>query len=328
MLLKLFKGNQPALIIIIIVLTGLIWIKSFIVPSDFASNYELYEMPFWHFINTHTSGFDIIRKIIAFLLLIVNALWLTRINTKFILVKARTYIPTLFFGFICSGMIFLQDLNPALFAVTCLIPAIEIMFDSYKEDKLSYKYFEGALLISLGSMFYARTALFMFVLWSALSILRTTNWREWALSIVGFLLPYIFLILILYLTDRNIPDYFIKIATNFRITRGVDFLNLYSIIFYAFVLFLISIASFQMIRIYQGLKIYARMYYRVLFWMFILTLIFILVFYNNSAELIYFLAIPVSYLLTFYFYSLKLNWLGEILFSFFIGLLILSVIMG
>jgi len=328
MLLKLFKGNQPALIIIIPVLTGLLWIKSFVDPSDFKLNYDLNEMPFWHFINTQTAGFNIIRKIIALLLLITNALWLSRISTKFILVKSRTYLPSLLFGFICSGLVLLQDLNPALFAVSCFIPAIEKIFDSYKEEDLSYKYFEAALLISLGSMFYARAALFMFVVWVALAILRTTNWREWILSVIGFILPYIFLALILYLLDRNIPDYFSKITANFRITRGVSFLNLYSIIFLAFVMFLVGIASFQMIRIYQGLKIYARMYYRIFFWIFIITLIIISVFYNQSAGLIYFLAIPVSYILTFYFYSLKRAWLGEIQFTFFISLLILAVIMG
>jgi formate hydrogenlyase subunit 3/multisubunit Na+/H+ antiporter MnhD subunit len=168
----------------------------------------------------------------------------------------------------------------------------------------------------------------MFVVWAALAILRTTNWREWTLSVIGFILPYIFLALILYLLDRNIPDYFSKITANFRITRGVSFLNLYSIIFLAFVMFLVGIASFQMIRIYQGLKIYARMYYRIFFWIFIITLIIISVFYNQSAGLIYFLAIPVSYILTFYFYSLKRDWTGEIQFTFFISLLILAVIMG
>jgi len=328
MLLKLFKGNQPALIIIIPLFTALLWIRSFIDPSVFKLNFDVNEMPLWHFINIHTAGFIVIRKIIAFILLITNSLWLSRISTKFILVQPRTYLPALFFGFICSGMVFLQDLNPALFAVTCFIPALEKMFGSYKKEELSYKYFEAAMLISVGSLFYSRAALLMFVLWTALAILRTPNWREWALSLVGFILPYIFLILILYMLDINIKDYFNNIITNFRIGRGVHYFNLFSIICYAFVLFLVVIASFQMIRIYHGLKIYARMYYRIFFWMFVLILIFGLAFYNQSAELLYFLAIPISYILTFHFYSLKLDWLGEILFTAFIALTGLSVALG
>ena len=327
-MLKIFKGSQPALLIIIPVLTGLLWIKSFIQPPDIKLDYELFEMPFWHFINTHTAGLDIIRKIIAFILLIINALWLTRINTKFILIKARTYLPAFFFGFICSSLVFMQDLNPALFAVTLFIPAVERMFDSYKEEELSYKYFEAALLISLSTMFYSRAAFFMIIVWIALSILRAPNWRDWALTVAGFILPYIFLVFLLYFTDKNIPDYFSKIATNFRITRGMEFLNLYYIIFFLFILFLIGISSLQMIRIYQGMKIYARAYYKVLFWVFIFTLIFISLFYNQSAELLYFLAVPISYILTFYFYSLKLNWIGEILFSLFFGMVIFVVILN
>jgi hypothetical protein len=328
MLLKIFKGNQPALIVIIPLFTGLLWIKTFIDPSDVKLNFDLNEMPLWHFINAYTADLIIVRKIIAWILLIANSLWLTRICTKFILVKTRTYLPALFYGFICSGMVFLQDLNPALLTVIFLIPAIEKMFDSYKEEELSYKYFEAALLISLGSMFYSRAALFMFVLWIALAILRTPNWREWTISVIGFILPYIFLTLILYLLDKNIGDYFYKIALNFRISRGVSFFNLYSIIYYAFLLFLVAVSSFQIISIYQGLKIYARIYYRIFFWMFILTLIFGIAFFNQASELIYFLAIPISYILTFYFYSLKLDWLGEILFTFFIILTGLSVVMG
>jgi hypothetical protein len=328
MLLRLFKGNQPALIIIVPLFTGLLWIKTFIYTSDIKLNFDPSEMPLWHFINSYTAGLNIIRKIIALILLIANSLWLSRISTKFILVKIRTYLPALFYGFICSGMVFLQDLNPALFAVIFLIPAIEKMFSSYKEEELSYKYFEAALLISIGSMFYSRAALFMFVLWTALAILRTPNWREWTTSVIGFILPYIFLTLILYLLDKNIGEYYFNIASNFRISRDVNFFNLFSIINYSFLLFLVAIASFQMIRIYQGLKIYARIYYRIFFWMFILTLMFGIAFYNQSAELLYFLAIPISYILTFYFYSLKLDWLGEIMFTCFIIVTGLSVAMG
>jgi hypothetical protein len=234
----------------------------------------------------------------------------------------------LFFGFICSSLVFLQDLNPAIFAVSFFIPVTERIFLSYKEEELSYKYFEAGFLISLGSLFYSRTAFLIIIVWIALSILRSRDWREWALTITGFVVPYLFLVFILYFTDRNIPEYFIKMAANFRIIRGMEFMNMYYIIFFLYILFLIGISSLQMVRIYQGLKIYARAYYKIFFWMFLLILIVISVFYNQSAEFIYFLAVPISYILTFYFDSLKLNWLGEILFTLFVSLVIVVVILN
>ncbi len=327
-MLKLFKGSQPALIIIIPLLTGLIWLKSFLQPTEFELTYDLYEMPLWDILNTFLGNNVIIRKISAIILLIVNALWLSRINTKFILVKARTYLPTLFYGFICSSFLPLQDLNPALIAVTLFIQAVNLMFESYKEEKLSYKYFESALLISCASLFYAPAALFMVIVWIGLSILKTPRWRDWIFTIIGFIFPYIFILTILYFTDTDIPGYFSNFIVNFKITRGFDYLGSVEIIYFSFLLLLILVASGTMIGVYQGLKIYARIYYRVFFWIFLFTMGIFFGLYNRSFELIYFSALPVSYLLTFYFYSIRSRLIGEILFSIFIGLIIVVEVMG
>ncbi|KPK88192.1 MAG: hypothetical protein AMS27_00090 [Bacteroides sp. SM23_62_1] len=327
-MLKLFKGNQPALIVIIPLLTGLIWLRSFINPDNINITFDLYEMPFWHFINNASQNQIIIRKIAAFIILIINALWLSRINTRFILLKGRTYLMTLFYGFICSTYLPLHDLNPALLAVTLFIPSIELLLASYKEEKLSYKYFEAALLISIGSFFYSKAAAFLVIIWIALTILKTPGWREWVFTIVGFILPYLFLVTVLYVTNKNIPDYFGKIVMNFNITRGFDYLNMPVVINYAFLFLLILLASGLMIRVYQGLKIYARIYYRFIFWIFVFVLGLFFGLFNHSIELMYFFALPVSYILTFYFFSIRSRLFGEILFGIFIGLIILVVVMS
>lgn len=326
-MLKLFKGNQPALIVIIPLLTGLIWLRSFLKPDDFNITYDLYEMPFWHFINSFTQNHEVIRKIVAIIILIINALWLSRINTRFIILKGRTYLPVLFYGFICSTFVPMQDLNPALLAVTTFIPSVELLLSSYKEEKLSYKYFEAALLVSVGSLFYSRAALFLVIIWIGLSLLKAPAWREWIFTIIGFILPYLFLVTVLYVTGRDIPGYFGNIIINFKITRGFNYLNTVEIINYSFLFLLILMASVSMITVYQGLKIYARTYYRMFFWIFVFVSGLFFSLYNYSIDLIYYFALPVSYLLTFYFYSIRSRLIGEILFSIFIGLIILVDVM-
>jgi len=326
-MLKLFKGSQPALIIIILLLTGLMWIRSFFQPAEFQLTYDLYEMPLWHFLNSFLGNSEIIRKIIAMILLIINALWLSRMNTKFILVKTRTYLPTLFYGFICSSFLPMLDLNPALIAVTLFVQAVDLLFESYKEEKLSYKYFESSLLVSCGSLFYGPAALSMVIIWISLSILKTPGWRDWMFTIIGFILPYLFLLSLLYVFDENVPEYFRNILINFKITRGFDYLDNIKIIYFSFIFILILLASVKMIRVYQGLKIYARIYYRVFFWIFVFTVGIFFSLYNRSFELIYFTTLPVSYILTFYFYSIRSRFLGELLFSIFIGLVLFVEVM-
>ena len=326
-MLKLFKGNQPALIVIIPLLTGLIWFRSFIRPDDFNITYDQYEMPFWHLINTFTQNHEVIRKLAALIILIINSLWLARINTRFIIVKGRTYLPVLFYGFLCSTFVPMQDLNPALLGVTSFIPSVELLMASYKEEKLSYKYFEAALLISVGSFFYSRAAMFMIIIWIGLSVMKKPAWREWIFTITGFILPYLFLVTVLYVTERDIPGYFGNIMINFKITRGIEYLIPVEILNYSFLFLLIMIASVSMIGVYQGLKIYIRTYYRMFFWIFVFVSGLFFGLYNHSIDLIYYFALPVSYILTYYFYSIRSRLIGEILFSIFIGLIILVQVM-
>jgi len=132
-------------------------------------------------------------EIIACILLIVNSLWLTRISTKFILIKTRTYLPALFYGFICSGMVFLQDLNPALFAVICIIPAIEKCLAPIKKRNYHINISKLHCLFQSGVCFI-RGQHYNGCLMDCSCNPKNAKLAEWTISVIGFILPYIFLI--------------------------------------------------------------------------------------------------------------------------------------
>ena len=322
MFLRLLKGNKPGLIILIPLFMCLVWLKTFLQPGENTVGNENFIMPLYKLLHSSLGENNILRKIIALVLLIINSLWLVRLNTKFILIKTRTYLPALFYAFICSSFIPLQDLTPALIASTFFIFTIELMFDSYKDEKLSYKFFEAALLVSIGSLFYAKISLFMTVIWISLILLRPGNWREWMYSFIGFLLPYLFLISIYYLTDQDMQTNITGILSNFNITRGFEYFNRYYFVFYLFLFFLLIVSSIKLIGIYQGLKIYIRKYFKVFFWIFVAAMTFYFAAYNNAVELIYFSTVPVAYIFTYYFISARSKTFLEILFTIFLGLLV------
>ena len=263
---------------------------------------------------------------IALALLITNALWLARMNTKFILIKSRTYLPAIFYALICSSLVAFHDLTPALIASFLFILALEIMFDSHNEEQLSYKFFEAAFLVSLASLIYSTIALYLIIIWIILSILRNAGWREWVFTIIGFALPYLFLYSVYYLTDQDIPANTQNIFSNFTHERGFEFPGLLPMIFYGFMALLVFIASIRLLSAYQGMKIYVRKFFMVLFFIFLFTLGIHLILYHKALELIFFYAIPVSYLLTFYFIQIRSKAIGEILFTIFLGLLVIVII--
>ena len=112
-------------------------------------------------------------KLIALGLLVFIALWISRLNTKFMLLQHRTYLPAIIYIFLVSSYLPLQQLNPAVFAAVFLVLSIEIMFDTFKKEGLALEFFMAAFLVSIASLFYARSAFLMLVVWTGLSLLRT-----------------------------------------------------------------------------------------------------------------------------------------------------------
>ncbi len=324
MLLRLFKGTHPSLLIFIPLFAGLVWSRSLLNISPSSWQYELNPMPLYELllkINIH----PLLYKLCGLLILILHGFYLARFNTKFILVKARTNLPALLFIIISSSYIPIQELHPVLFAGLLILIATDFLFVSYKKEILSYKPFEASLLISLASLFYAKAAFYLLIVWIGLAYLRPFLWREWVFTLIGFLLPYLFLFSYYYLWDYNLTERYQAILENFTFVHEYDYLSYPYFIFYGFLLFLVLLASFTMIRAFQGLKVYVRRFFRFFFWMFILTVVLYFIMFTKSMELLPILAIPVSMILTFYFFSLKDNVVGEILFTILIGLLVFLI---
>jgi len=315
MFLKLCKSGQPAVLLFIPVLTILIWLKYLILPQPVSIAFEPYPMPLYHLISSLLENQIFLRKIVTLVLLIFIALWLSMMNTKFILMEKRSYLPAIIYLLIASSYLPLQQLNPAVFASVFLVFSIEIILDSYKKEGLALEFFQAAFFISIGTLFYARAAFLMFVVWVGLSLLRTFQWREWTFTILGFFTPYVFLFAWYYLSGQDMAENWEKIRYNFVHDRASGYLNLYYLLFYGYLLLVVVLASRKMIGTYQILKIYIRKFFRLNFWIFAFILAAFLVIYSRAIEMIYFLAVPVSYVLSYYFFNIRSKLAGEIIFA-------------
>ncbi len=315
MFLKIFKSGQPALLVFIPFLAALLWLKYFILPQPVSMAFEPNPMPFYYGISTLLESQPIIGKILTLSLLVFIALWLSRINTKFIILQQRTYLPAVIYLLLVSSYLPLQQLNPAVFACFFLVVAIEIMFDSYKKKGFALEFFMASFLISIASLFYARSAFLMLVVWTGLALFRTIYWREWVITLLGFISPYVLLFAWYYLRGQDLAGNWELIRYNFVHDRDTGYLNNYYLIFYGYLLLVILLASRKMLGTYQGLKIYIRTFFRLNFWIFAFVTAAFLIIYNRAIEMIYFLAVPVSYILSYYFLNMRSKLAGEIIFG-------------
>ena len=321
MLLRIFQSNR-LYVLILIPLAGLIlWYKSLFSLYISEFSFDSCQMPLYYLIANILKGKILISVSISFVLLVIHAFLLIRLNTKFIFIKKRTYLPALFFILISGSFLPLQRLTPVIFASLLLLFAIEKIFNSYKKAGLSYNYFDAAFLISLGTLFYFNMIFYLLIIWIGLIIFRPFNWREWIISFLGFICPYIFVISYYYLFEGTLKNFLTTLINNFSPVNYLSSLSLSYYLFYSFLLFLILISSYYMIKIFPKKKINTRKYFIFFLWLFLITLIVYFVLPSTSIELLVILSIPVSYIISHYFDSIKSTWWSEALFILFVGFL-------
>jgi hypothetical protein len=315
MFLKFLQVGRPIQFIVLLVFAVLFWLKYFILPQPVQMSFETIPMPLFQLVSNFLVDQQFLSKTIALSLLVFNALLLSRLNMKFIVLKSRTYLPSFIFLVVVSSFLPLQRLNPAVFASIFMLFAIEAIMGTFKKDGLAYEYFLASFLVSIGSLFYARGAYLMFIIWIGLSLFRNIRWREWIFTIIGFLLPYLFLFSWYYMTGQELFPRWQEMILNFLPDHDFSHFNRYYVLFYAFLTLLILLASRKMISNYQSLKIYVRKFYRLNFWIFAVILIVYFSLYSRSVELVYFSGFAIAYILSYYFFNLRSRLTGEILFG-------------
>lgn len=154
MLLRFFRTNG-AIIIVTIPLIGIIlWLAPFLNASRTPLLSDQIRLPLYESLFGFILHKEVIQEIVAFILVMAVAFLLVRLNTRFIIINNRTYLPALIYVLIVSGIPELQKLNPALISSFFMLFIIEKVLDSYRYENLFYGFFTAAFVIGVGSLIY------------------------------------------------------------------------------------------------------------------------------------------------------------------------------
>lgn len=327
-ILKIFKSNQPAAVILMVILGISLWLKSFTHPVLAEVYFNNHPMPLFALL-MYFLGNGFASRLIALILLIITGFMLIRLNTKFIFIQDRTYLPLFFFLLLAGGYFQFQQLNPLIPAVIFLLIALERMLGTYRIDKLSMNPFEASFMVSIASLFYAPSIFFLILIWVAVGLLRPGYWREWIYTILGFAMPYLFLYSYYYLANKDI-ELQSRTLLDFlfiHYSPGISSASFRLFLLYLFLLVLLS--SFYMVRYYPAKKILARRTFVLLFWWFLTVFGVYLIIPSVSGEILILASVPISYVLAhFFMYAKSRLWIMELLFDSFLGFLFYSAWFG
>lgn len=321
MLLRLYKTNQPYLILLI-PLTGLmLWLNGFINCSGEYLNEISVRMPLYDFVSPYVNYNCYLSKILALVMAIAQAFYLSKLNKDFIFIKQRTFLHALVFLMILSSSYFTQYAIPALFANFFVLFSIDWMFSSYKRNKPNVELFNAGLFISIAGLFYFSAFFLIIPILFVYIILHTFKLKELLVIITGFITPIFLTIGILYLMDdisiyeQSILEYVKNSQYDFKME-----ISLY--VFYAYLLFLLVISFFNIIRVYVRKKISSRVFMSSLFVMFFSILFLYIILPFIGQDIIVIAAVPIAYIITDSYVNSKNSFIQELSFA----LLLLTLI--
>ena len=324
MLLRLFKGTNPGVILMIALTMGITWVSAFLYPHDPPqAPYETNPMVLYAILKQITGGNLTGGVIFSLLSLTLMLFLIVGFNTSVFFINKRTFLPALFY--ILFSAIFPQQqvMNPVMPASVFLMIALMRIMSAYRKQGTAFNFFDAGMLISIASMFYANIIWFGLLMIVGIILLRTGNIKEISLSILGLLTPYILLSAFYYVSGIDIGAFLADINYNlFGRTPGYSFSRLIgAVILLTAIIILVSI-GFLMMRI-STKKIKSRKTFYLLLWTLFISLVLYLVLPSVSVEMIWITGIPASYLLAHYFVFVRKKIIPEILFS---GIYILVIL--
>lgn len=195
-MLKTFRTNIPAQIAVILIVSALMWMRSFIHPVHpvLDGGGDLY-----HFICGGMS--PVVSTIVAFLLMIAEGVLLNSILYRHKMISQSSLLPMLFY--IIAMSIGHPTVSPIIFGSLFLIIGLDqLLLTSTLLSVGLDKLFGASACIALSALFCPVMVVFLIPLVASMFNYSLYSWRDNTMLILGFLAPFILLETYYFLCDE------------------------------------------------------------------------------------------------------------------------------
>jgi len=150
---------------------------------------------------------------VALMLVVIQALIVFYVFQANGFFKRSNFLPAIIILLTYSWNSNYQTMHAILPAGILIIIALNSIMGMYGRQAAYHHVFTAAFSIGIASLFYIPLAYLMLMIWLTLITYRISTWREYAVSIVGFILPLIYYISWLFWND-NLPTGLHQLSEN------------------------------------------------------------------------------------------------------------------
>ena len=152
----------------------------------------------------------LVSSIFSFIFSILNAVLLSQINTKFTLIRTRTFLPFFIFLLIMGTWDVTHVLNGSNFGLTLFALSLFLFFEMSRNLNAVEQSFMGSLLIGVSSLIIFPFVFLIPICWIGFVMFQSFSLRTFLASLIGILNPWILYLAFRYYlnSDFDIVQYF------------------------------------------------------------------------------------------------------------------------
>ena len=187
---RIFKENVIIQLIVVVVTAIFLWSNAFMhnvaMPTPDAVS------PLYHTVFLLLKDAPLVATILAFALLIGEALLLNSLLSDFGIFQKNSYQTAFWYIILMSSSKDLLTLHPLLFVNLFVIIILLMIFRATSKDESYKEVFTAGLFIALSSLFFFKATGLILAFWIFLIILQIYTWREWLIVLIGFAAVYVY----------------------------------------------------------------------------------------------------------------------------------------
>jgi hypothetical protein len=204
MFVKIFKKKYTLQLLILAIVPIIFWSQAFINPPEVISN--KFDMPLYKVIYDFAKDYQLFSTIAAFVMVFLQGLLLNQLFTNNHLSQKNTFLPAFIYILLMSCSYNCMTLNSMLFANFLIIFALYFFLRCHDKKEGIDEIYNSCALLSLASMFFAPSIIFIIWIWFGLIIYKLYKWRSWGMSLLGLITPYVLLFIFYYLNGMSFHE--------------------------------------------------------------------------------------------------------------------------
>lgn len=317
MLISFFKSNNASAFIFIPFIAVAIWTFGYFYPSPLVAQNG---MPLYNFILQLANNNQWVTISLGLLMIVSEAFLLNFIINENEILNRKFFLPGIFYILFMSSNKTVLCLHPLIFANLFILLAIQRLLNSYRKESAFSHVFDAAFLFSIASLFYLPSLVFFPLIAVALILLRPFNVREWLISLIGIVVPYIFIITFYFVENLNFYTFLKeKFSLVFhQANTNIVFFNSPYTITLCVGATIILLSFGKLFSNLQSGSQKAKKGAILLLWLFALSLVSILITTNALTDYFGAIAIPAAVFSANYASNVKKQWWIELLFLLFL----------